>query len=244
MITCDTREPRPNSAKPKSPDIAKLIQERGVPAEYHMLEVGDYQMRGRDELVLVTRKSGDLLPSVFSGHFKEEIQKCVNLLKSSGGGKLFFINEGPWATTAGGLGHYKKAGPQFFRLSSTHHSAPAVLPNLQVSLQTAGIFHINTGSIQETADALVAVYQRAQDGWPTNFHKGLKCPELKWSDDSRVARLMALWPHLREETAQLLIERWGGIMSVLEAAERCPEAVLETPGLGKKGLRNLMEVIS
>ena len=74
MIICDTREPRPNKAKPRAPDIAKLIQERGVGASWQMLDVGDYQMYdGAGELVLVTRKSSDLLPSLHGADFLVQV---------------------------------------------------------------------------------------------------------------------------------------------------------------------------
>lgn len=210
-----------------------------------MIDVGDYQMRGRDdELVLVTRKSSDLFASVYDGHFTDEIQKCLNLLHSSGGGKLVFIYEGPWALTPGGVGFYKKAGPEYFRRSQVTGAGPQTLPNIQLKLQSAGAIMVCTTSIQETADALVAVYHNAQDGWPAGFTKGLPKPELRWSSDRRVARLMALWPHLREETAQLLLERFGCIMEVVRVAKMEPDSLLEIPGLGKKGVANFKEVIT
>jgi ERCC4-type nuclease len=223
----------------------KLIRERGVEAEWEMLEVGDYQMRGRDgELVIVTRKAGDLLQSLYSGHFSEEIQKCLNLIHSSGNGKLVFICEGPWGLTAGGLGHYSKAGPDYYRKASQHSATGAMMPNVQLSLQAAGAFEVYTTSVSETADALVAIYQRAQEGWPSGFTKGLKRPELKWSSDTRVARLMALWPHLTESVAVRLLDQWGSILTILEAAEADPSPLLDTKGLGPKGIQNLLSVIN
>lgn len=244
MIICDTREPRPNAQYPKRENIARLIEERGVGTKWEQLEVGDYLLQDADGYpVVVTRKASDLFESVFSGHFKDEIQKCVNLVNSSGGGRVFFLLEGPWATGSGGMGFYRKAGPQYFRRVSAHHPAPATLPNLLVSLQSAGIFVVYTTSLPETADALVAIHRRALEGWPTGITKGLKRPELKWSDDSRVARLMALWPNLREDVAVALLERHQTIREVIRLSQEFPEILLQTHGLGAKGLQNLKSVV-
>lgn len=242
-LAVDDREPRPTTAHPRMPDIVPLIRAEDVRAKRERLEVGDYQMFDADnELVLVTRKASDLLDSTFSGHFGDELRSCVNAVHSYGGGKVFFLYEGPWATVPGGWAHFKKSGT-WFRAGSTHGGAESLLAGIQLSLQVAGVFVVYTSSIQESAVALASIYKKGKAGWPTRLTSRMKRPELKWSDDSKVQRLMALWPNLREGVAISLLARYTTIAAVLEAAQTRPKEVLQTEGLGAQGLSNLLGVL-
>lgn len=244
MWTCDDREPK----KPQS--IVQLIEAQGVDAEFDRLDVGDYMSFDRDEeLILVTRKSSDLLSSVFDGHFSDELDGCLNMIDSYGGGRLFFLLEGPWANFGSGLAHFKRTGGDWFRKGAVHSCDRTMLPNLQVSLQTAGIFMVCTTNLVETSEALVAIWQRGQEGWPTTITQGRKRPALKWSKDSRVSKLMALTPKLPEKTAKAMITQFGDIGAIVDEARKeyklkSKHPLLQVEGFGPTLLKNLRDSLS
>lgn len=241
MWTCDDREPK----KPQS--IVRLIEERGVEAEFDRIDVGDYMsFDSSEELILVTRKSSDLLASVFDGHFSDELNGCLNMIESYGGGKLFFLLEGPWANYGSGLAHFKRTGGDWFRKGQVQSCDNTMFPNMQISLQTAGLFMVCTTSLDETAAALVAIWERGQEGWPTTITQGHKRPALKWSKDSRVSKLMGLTPKLPEKTAKAMIAKFGDIGTIVDEArkEHTPKKnhpLLQVEHFGPTLLKNLRD---
>ncbi len=238
MITCDDREPH------KPQNITKLIAEAGVDAEFERMDVGDYMMFDRDEnLTLVTRKAGDLLQSTFNGHFSEELENCLEMAHSYGeGSKVFFLCEGPWANYGAGLAHFKRRGGDWFAQVASHSCARTLWPNMQISLQSSGLYHVSTNSLVETAEALVAIYERGMEGWPTKLARSIKRPELKWTDDNRVAKLMALCPKLPEKVATKMLAEYHSIGYIVDLARNGTlkgHELLEIPGFGKTLLINL-----
>ena len=103
---------------------------------------------------------------------------------------------------------------------------------------------VTTTSPYESALMIATIYKRAQDGWPTKLTQGLRRPELRWSTDSRVQRLMVLWPHLREATATTLMGEFDTIGAILDVARNDPKRLLAVDGVGKQGLANLLTVLS
>lgn len=236
MITCDDREPK------RPQNIVKLIQDAGGEAEFERMDVGDYMMFDRDEnLTLVTRKAGDLLQSTFSGHFSEELEGCLEMVHSYGeNSKVFFLCEGPWANYGYGLAHFKRRGGDWFAQVASHSCERTLWPNMQISLQTAGLYVVYTTGLVETAEALVAIEQRGMEGWPTKLARSIKRPELRWTDDNRVAKLMALCPKLPEKVALLMLEEFGGIGNIVNMVnEWGGDDLLKIPGFGKTLLMNL-----
>lgn len=211
-----------------------------VPAERKQLAVADYRFRDRDgALVLVSRKAGDLLDSVFSGHFADELHRCLTLIESSGGGKLVYLQEGLWEATEGAARGLRRSG-------SSSDTAAAVPSSTQVSLQSAGLMFLATNSPWGTAVALAALYDRAQRGWPSKLLMSLPRPELRWTQDDdfrRVARLMALWPRLSEQQSSMILDRWGSIGAIIGAATAEPSPLLTVKGLGPKLLDNFRKVV-
>ena len=238
MITCDHREPK------KPQNIVTLIDDLGVKAEWETLEVGDYMMFDRDDnMNIVTRKAGDLCQSTFSGHFSDELDHCLELVTDySDNGKVFFLLEGPWAQYGNGLAHFKRAG-DWFRVGQSHSCDRSLLPNVELSLQTAGLFVVHTTSLRETAQALVAIYRRGQEGWPTKLARSIKRPQLRWSNDNRVSKLMALCPKLPERVATELLSLHGDIGQIIDMArdDDYSDYLLTTKGFGKTLLKNLQE---
>lgn len=242
MITCDDREPH------KPQNITKLIVEAGGEAEFERMDVGDYMCFDRDEnLSLVTRKAGDLLQSTFSGHFSEELEGCMEMAHSYGPeSKVFFICEGPWANYGAGLAHFKRRGGDWFKQVASHSCARTLWPNMQISLQTSGLYMVHTTSLTETAEALVAIYERGMEGWPTKMARSIKRPELKWTDDNRVAKLMALCKNLPEKVATQMLAEWGSIGTIVGyildkdyPTNKKFNRLLETDGFGPTLLKNL-----
>ncbi len=238
-IVADTREPK---------RIAEYINSIGrVPVESETLDVGDYSMFDKDEgLILVTRKASDLWTSLFSGHLSDEFSRCIELIREHGSGRLFFLLEGVWASDprSGAVGYYTQTSPNWFRRRHTTPGAKArAFMALQISMQTAGIQTIWTGSAFETALALTELYKRASEGWPTDITQGIARPPLRHKSDPRPYRLQALWPHLSKIVATKLIAEWGSVGAVLTVALDNPEELLKTSGVGQKTLDNLEKVL-
>jgi ERCC4-type nuclease len=230
--------------------IDSELQVLGVSTKRERLDVGDYLLYdNQDQLVLVTRKAADLFTSTFDGHFSDELNRCIEAITSYGGGRLFWLLEGIWATGypngSGGMKYFKRSGIPWFRYAGTDSgTAESAFANMQVSLQSAGVEYVTSSSLHETALLLAAIYQRAQDGWPSKLTQGLARPTLKWSDDTRAQRLMGLWPHLREQVAVELLAEYESIGNILAMVrEGDHKRLLQVPGIGKKGLQNLLEVI-
>lgn len=229
----------------REPDtFPPALEELGVPVERRQLEVGDFWFQTKEEMVVITRKSSDLMPSLYSNHFQDELARCMAFIESSGGGRLIYLQEGVWSPNyGGGLAYYKRSGPQYYRRSQEVGGSGKALVGIQLSLQAAGLWHVHTGDHHETINALAGIYRRALDGWPSNLSSAPVRPALKWTQDSRVAHLRGLWPRLNESVAESLIDRHGSIASVVEYVLADPKkAVKETPGLGKKGVESFMEV--
>lgn len=238
VLMVDSREPD---------SIPPALTERGVPNERRQLQVGDFYFRSaKDEMIVISRKSSDLMSSVYEGHFQDEIERCINFIESSGGGRLIYLEEGKWAPDyGGGLAYFKRKSPKtFIRVQQTGGDSKALL-GIQLSLQAAGLWAVHTADVNETVEALAAIYRRANEGWPSTLTKGLSRPALRWSDDNRIRHLRGLWPGLRESVAEALLDTHGSIRNVLDWVEEDPKrAVKETSGLGKAGVDKLIEVMN
>ncbi len=244
-ITVDTREPV---------ELIDELQALGRTTDRQQMDVSDFTMHDVDEaLILVSRKAGDLFTSIFSGHFADELNKCMNFIESNGtGGKLFWLQEGAWSTGfpkggSGGVKYFKRSGPDWFRSSDNSHrgASEKVYGNVQLSLQAAGLWFVQTGTLHETALMLNAIFERGQQGWPSRMTSSLRRPELRWGEDSKVQRLMALWPHLKEQAATGLLYQVGSIGDIVEMALNGEEkALMSVEGVGKKGIENFKEAIS
>jgi len=246
MILVDHREPC--KERGGKIDMVESLTALGYEAKRTHLEVGDYQFHDKDQgLILVTRKASDLMESVFSGHFQDELNRCIETIHTYGSGKLFWLLEGVWASGSFdqkhhfGTAYFVRSGPAWFRKAAERNTNPKALIGMQVSAQTAGIYYITTGSKYETALALGVLYDRAQLGWPTRLAHGIKRTELRWSDDTHVQRLMALWPRLNEQTAVEILGRFGTIKAALNAS---PAELLSISGVGKTLVKNLQEVLN
>ena len=205
------------------------------------LNSADYLFTDKSNgLILITRKSSDLFDSIHSGHFQDELERCINEINEYGKGRLFWIQEGPWAAIEGDIAYYKHANRDWFRQSKRHRDRPIGFPAMQISLQSAGGMFIWTATLYDTALALASLYRRGKDGWPTKFTYSPHRPQLRWSNDKRVQCLMGLIPRLREQQAVRMLERFGSIRKVLEAT---PEELKEIEGLGPKGIENIQEAL-
>lgn len=241
----DSREPRPNTKYPNREDICVLLQQRGVNATFKQLNVGDYLFWDSDGLpVLVSRKSSDLLPSIFDNHMQEELNACTTFCESAGGGHVWVISEGPWTSGNGLVKHFKKTGTRWLKQNTEHHASPRLIPGLYTSLSLSGIGVICTSSIPETADALAVLWERSQQGWPTEFLSGRRLPALKRTTNTKVAKLMMLCPRLPEKVAIAMLKEYGDIFNIAELALNYPNVLLSTKGFGKTMLANLTESIS
>lgn len=250
MLTIDDREPlgQMGAHDVRRQDISPMLTKLEVPHEAKRIDVGDYIFWDVDgDPCLITRKSSDLLTSVFDGHLSEELEHCINFVNASGGGRIFFLVEGVWATavrSGGGINYFRRSSDIYFGQTLDSGADPFLLPNLQVSIQTAGIFYVSTGDLWETALALKAIYRRGMDGWPTRVTQRLARPTLRWSKDDRVARLMAIWPKLSEQLASNLLARYEDMITVFDAVGEDPKKFAkENDGIGEKLTANILEVL-
>ena len=236
-LIVDTREPH---------DLWDLIKEAAtenrIPVERQMLGVGDFMFLDHvEDLNLVTRKSSDLFDSLYSGHFQDELERCINAINAWGSGKLWWLQEGPWTSGGGGnLMYFKRSGLEWFRSTAMKSGNPRTFPALQISLQSVGGMFLWTASQKDTVHALVSLYKRGQEGWPSKFTTSPSRPPLRWTTDSRVRHLMGLWPHLREQVALDLLAKFGSIRAILAAS---PKELKTVKGLGANGIKNLKEVM-
>ena len=248
-IVVDTRETNSKSNVSLIPDLEDL----GLSVKREMMDVGDYLLHDyNDDPILVSRKAGDLFTSIFDGHFADELNRCMKFIESfGGGGKLFWLQEGIWSTAypaggTGGMHYFKRSGPKWFRSSDNHNGASQkVFSNVQLSLTMAGITFLSTGTLHETALMLAAIHERGQQGWPSKLTSSLRRPPLRWSQDSRVQRLMAIWPHLREASATALIHEFSSVYAICSMAMHPSEykKLLAVKGVGKDGLSNFQEAL-
>lgn len=252
-IIVDSRETR--NIKTGRQDILDYLKQENVPVESQQLQVGDYWLYdSAEELVLVSRKAADFTDSLYSGHMADELDRCIELIHSYGGGKLFFLLEGPWASSfpnsKKGIGHFKRSGESWFRKQTSSGSSYKVIPGTQISLQTAGLDLLVTNSVHESAMALVSLWERARAGWPTKLTQGISRPELRWHNKNdvegqKVLRLMALWPHLREEVAFELLRQFGTIGTIIDEVrtEGKPKNLLAIKGVGTTGIENFRSIV-
>lgn len=240
MLSCDSREPDV---------IIAGLRATGVPITREQRAVGDYAFDDQDGLpCLITRKAADLGDSLFSGHFGEEIQHCITFLKSSGGGHLWWLQEGAWrASQDGSLKGISHTCPPSNRHSTgvdkTHDAIYTLIPNLQISLQAGGVYYITTASLWESTTTIAALYHRGKAGWPTGLPLRMDRPTLHWHRDDEwrhTARLMALWPRLSERLAADLLAQHGSIVNIIKAVEN---NTLTCPGIGTKMLASLKSVV-
>ena len=247
-VVVDTREVNAKANAALIPDLKDL----GLSVDKQQLDVGDYILYDAEgEISLVTRKAGDLYASIFDGHFADELNRCMKLIESLGGrGKLFWIQEGLWSTAypdggKGGMDYFKRSGPKWFRSTFHNGSSEKVFSNVQLSLTMAGIVFLSTGTLHETALMLAAIHERGQQGWPSKLTSSLRRPQLRWSEDSRVQRLMSIWPHLREASATALIHEFSSVFYIVSMAMHPSDykKLLAVKGVGQQGLSNFQEAL-
>ena len=227
--------------------IGSVLADEDVPYRVERITVGDFAWTVNGELILVSRKGSDFMSSLFSGHMQDEFTRCIQAIKDYGAGKLFFIDEGVWAPGLNqpGMNRYKRAGDEWFRRTYKQGGNKKARVGSFVSMASAGITVSPTADIHETSLALVAIYKKSLLGWPTKIAAGLAKPDLRWNAaNSLTFRLCALWPRLREETAESLLDTHGTIMNVLDAVCQNPKELLKTTdGLGKIGLNNILKTL-
>lgn len=230
-------------------EMVDWLAEVGVPAKRQRLDVGDYSTYDSfGELVLITRKASDLCTSVNDGHFKDEVERCINSLKSYGGGSLWWILEGVWAPAypggKGGLSYFKRQGVDWYRKGAMYGNAASSLAGMQVSAQSSGVGFLWTPDLAGTVTMLAALANRAAEGWPTHFTTRVGRRPLKWSKDGRVQNLMGLWPRLTERQAMALLDKFGSVGNVLRVAMTDPVFLQEVKGVGKQSVQNLTTVLA
>ena len=226
-ICVDTREPL---------SIYQALVKIGCLTKREQLAIGDYTFNdAKQQVVVVTRKSGDLFDSFFDGHFADEIQRCMNYITSNGGGTLWWLQEGPWRAQSDGnhevIEHQRLIVPPPNRV---HEAGYNLIPSLQIASQCAGLYYLTTSSHWETARAIEVLYIRAQLGWPISLITRLHRAPLKVGRDDemqRTRRLMTLWPRLSERQAKALLLKYGSIYQIVEEMHT---NTLTLPGIGAK----------
>jgi len=189
-----------------------------VPATVKRLDVGDFMFRDwEDSLVLVSRKAGDLMDSIYSKHLNEEMDRCIRAVESYGRGSVWFLYES----------HYSR------------DFNPTLFDATVISLQLSGVRFLWTTDVPRT---LAILYKRAMAGWPVTLGRALKQPDVApWQRDERVPRLMAMWPRLSERLAVKLLRKYGTIKGVIQAVEAGGK--LDIAGLGPKSIANVRKVV-
>lgn len=239
VLSCDSREPK----------VVTDFLRQVVPIKVEQRVIGDYAFEDCDGyLNLITRKAADFGESLFSGHFGEEVQGCMTLLKSLGMGRLWWLQEGPWFSSRRpqvdlsefGICHAIHADG--FTQDKSHDAAYSLIPATQISMQCAGVYYLTTTNMMETARTIGILYDRGQRGWPSGLPMRLQRPTLRWHRDDefrRIARLMSLWPRLSERQAAGLLAQYHSIAAIIQAVK---DDSLTFPGIGDKMRKSFREV--
>ena len=242
ILLVDDRE-----KQPPPEHTVNYLKNKGVPAEIRRMDVADFQWEDSNGgIVLVTRKASDLFDSLYSHHFAEELSACSKMVTEYGKGSVWFMLDGIYVPTiTGGIGVYTTTGnSEWLHLKTERAGSPRMIQSIQASLFAVGVGVITTTHVPSTLQTL---YERSQKvdsegNWPSTIRRGIQKPVLKWhSDDSKVARLMSLWPRLAERPASKLIEMYGTIPAVIAASDTELRAL---PGIGKTGVAKFREVLS
>lgn len=250
QLVIDSREPVGQKANGRRrEDIRKHLDPYAVSYSVETLVAGDFKLwDDSDVCQFVTRKGSDYAESLFSGHFSEELAGIIadpDFVVQQGDSprysRIFFIMEGVWADLGGAIGYFKRVSGTYFRNTFTHNARLDTLLHANLSVSSAGIILVPTADLRATAGTLAALVDRAGRGWPTTVTKTSRRPQPKSTSDARVARLMGVWPRLREAQAVALLERWGTIWDVLGAARL---GTVDTPGIGKASLANIQGVLN
>lgn len=199
------------------------------------LQVGDYSFVANGEVQLITRKSSDLWPSLYSSHFAQELQDMTVVPDA----RRWFILEGVWAGVPGqGIGRYERAGTKWMRLKRTYSANEQTLASLQVSVGADNVNLLWSNGKHMTIQVLASLYKKAQEG----FKSSLRRPPRR-KVDSPVASLMGLWPKLTEKQARALLEchSLSHILSLILSGTT--EDLLTIKGIGGKTITNLTTML-
>lgn len=242
VLLVDDREKQPPPAH-----TVDYLKNKGIPAEIRRMDVADFEWEDSNGgIVLVTRKATDLFDSMYSNHLAEELSACARMVTEYGKGSVWFLLDGIYVPTmTGNIGVYTTTGnSEWLHLKTERAGSPRMIQALQASLFAIGVGVITTTHVPSTLQTL---YERSQkvdkDGnWPSTIRRGIQKPLLRWhSDDSKIARLMSLWPRLAERPAALLIDTYKSIPAVMAASDK---ELLALPGIGKTGVAKFREVLS
>ena len=245
MILIDNREKVPPPLLTKN-----WLTKRDIPAKVTKLDVGDFQFEDANGgMVLVTRKATDLFDSLYSGHLSEELSAMVKAVTQYGKGSVWFMLDGIFVgTKSGNIGVYTTTGSsEWLRLKNERVGEPSMISGLAASLWASGIGFLPTTYPPATLKSLWERAEKVNDKgeWPSSVARGVEKPTLKWHEnDSKVARLMALWPRLAERPAAQLIQDFGSIREIVRIAGVDDKKLLSIPGIGKVGLNNFKETLS
>jgi len=232
MLSCDDRE--------HIPELVHKFSKLDVPAEVVRMEIGDYSFVDNDgNLNLITRKSSDLLASVYSGHWQTEINDCVSALVGTGGGRLWYIQEGFYASTHKGVkyfGGYNESA--FFGKHESVGSRDTHISQ-EISVNIVGAHIVHTANTSETLRAIARIYHKGQEGWPTSLTTGIPKRKMSFRHNPKVDVIMNVWQGCSEKKAVEVLSKYGSVWAALEVMKENPKDLLTIAGIGPKSIQKL-----
>ena len=213
---------------------------KGLGCIISQLDLGDYAFCGASGVTVVERKEiGNLVSSLTSGELEEQLARYIGEYD-----KVVVLVEGMYGVGAEGqLESYRTYGTHL----TTYHDWPdrkyrSIIAMLD-ALFDYGIETVYTKGHEETAEAVVALYDRAQK--PPEAHKFLRRyirrkPSVYVVGEPGVKKLLDLWDGLPEVAARKLVEKYGSVWAILQLGK---EELMETDGVGPGRVKKLDEVL-
>lgn len=221
-------------------DLVYRFDKLGVPAEIIRLDIGDYSfIDSEGNLNLITRKSSDLLSSVYSGHWQTEINDCVQALVGTGGGRLWYIQEGFYADTHRGVKYFGGYNEDVFVGKHESSGSRGIHLAQEISVNIVGGHVIHTANTSETIRAIARLYHKGQEGWPTSLTAGIPKRKMSFRHNPKVDVIMNVWQGCSEKKAVAILKEYGTVWAALEVMKDNPSDLTKIPGIGPKSVEKL-----
>jgi ERCC4-type nuclease len=236
-ILVDSREP---VGQGQRKNIVPLLVGLGLSVKVDTLRNADYVLLPNARVPhFVTRKGSDLAQSLFDGHFSDELARMTAEAASTHpDSTCWYIQEGVWAETVVGSGHFAK---QAIRSTSTKlnhvvNSGFTTLAHAQVSITTAGIRGLHSAGLNETAVMLSVLVDRARRGWPTTIVKRQELPAIVLDDSGRADRVQVSIAGVTRPAMRAALKEFGSLGTIaIEAdsdTEKAYARLVALPNIG------------
>ena len=221
MLTIDRREIQ------EHPTIEQLIT---IPHTIDTLDSADYAFLDCDnEPVGIERAEiSDLISKLRSGRLEEQMTRCDQNYHT-----IILLVEGVYDFVGGFLATYKQSERGYYRTKIYPHTRYDHITAMLIRLAQMGIEIVHSPNFEASMIVVQTIYhQRTKPEAEHSLFKRIRPINIpvKLSANPAVPRLMALIPRIPEKTAIRLINKYGGIWTILNTDDK---ELLTVEGMGK-----------